>query len=93
MGVSWLSGADGALLRPVDRESRAVGDISRGGERVRDVLAGAEVHLVGRLAPERRVGELRVVLGDVELDERADLRRRRQRVTGTRPPRPPMRMG
>ena len=80
MGVSWLSGADGALLRSVDRESRAAGDISRGGERVRDVLAGAEVHLVGRLAPERRVGETRVVLGDVELDEGAHLRRRGQRV-------------
>ena len=57
MGVSWLSGAHGALLRPIGREAGFASDRSRRGQRVRDALAGAEVHLVGRLAVERRVGE------------------------------------
>jgi len=44
-----------------------------GFELVGDRVAGAEVHLVGRLAAERRVGEPGVVLLGVEGDQAAQL--------------------
>jgi hypothetical protein len=56
MVVPWLSGAHGALLRAVGREAGLASDRPRRGDRARDVRAGAEVHLVGRLAAARRVG-------------------------------------
>ena len=43
------------------------------GELVRDLLSCAEVHLVRRLSLEGGVGDPSVVLGDVELDQAADL--------------------
>ena len=39
------------------------------GQQGRDVLAGSEVHLVGRLPIERPMRELAVVLLDIEADE------------------------
>ena len=44
------------------------------------MLAGAEVHLVGRLSAKRRVWKLRVVLLDVERDELSQCRKVAQRV-------------
>ena len=46
----------------------------RGPEAIVDAIALAEVDLAGRLADERVMGHLRVVLIDVEIDELLELR-------------------
>lgn len=70
--VGRRSGADGALAGAVELEPLQASGLPGRGEAVGDTVAGAEVHLVGGLAAEGRVGDPRVVLGDVERDEAAE---------------------
>ena len=74
------SRADSASTRPVDLFSSLPGSGPLLGEAARHVVARAEVHLVGRLAPEHRVRQVRVVLLDVEADEASYLGHVLQRV-------------
>jgi hypothetical protein len=74
------SGADGATPRAVHGEARVSGGASRGRELVGDCGTGSEVHLVRCLAAEGGVWDARVVLVDVERDERPDLGHRVERV-------------
>ncbi len=55
-------------------------DFFGGVEFLGDVCSGIEVHLVGRLTAERRVGKARVVLVHIERDQLLESAERVQRV-------------
>src|SRR5262245_36630989 len=81
LGRSRSRGADGAPTRTIFGHPRLARGGSRYCEAVRDLFARPEVHLVGGLAVERGVRDLRVVLKDMERKQRADAR---DGVPGTR---------
>jgi hypothetical protein len=66
--------------RSVYSEPAFAGLPPRDDEFVGQAVRGAEVHFVGRLAGERRMRHLRVVLLDEEGDERFEMSHRVERV-------------
>ena len=66
--------------RSVHGEAAFAGLPPRDGEFARQAAGGAEVHLVGRLAGERRMRHLGVVLLDEEGDQRLEVSHGVERV-------------